>query len=268
MQPKTPKSTYSIILMRDDCNVSAFRLHSFWIKLFIAFIIALIGACAAGAYGTFYYKNRYELASAERRELQRALGENKIRLENLANEELVGRFTGTGAGASSLSSSVASSGNAAGGANVLSGSGASVATAPTPEDLARLLDQSAPVRAAGTGSSSEAESKMEQHPVKVSNLKTSFESEDRMRITYDLSNQQSGTTLIGRCSVALVTRDGTVVDITPSARGVLTFQIARFRKMDILVQIPPAIKRNDIIKIQISAKANDLAIYYKQFPLE
>lgn len=264
MQPKTPSPSYSIILMRDDCNVSAFRMHSFWAKLFIVFIIVLMAACAAGAYGTFYYKNRYQVTAAERRELQRILGENKIKLENLSNEELVGRFTGSGSGGAFSGNSVVlpSSGQGAPGAN---GEGGAM---PSTQDLAKLLDQIGPVRAAGTETPAEIEAQMEKHPIKISNVKLIYEGENRVRFTYDLSNQQPGVTLVGRCSVALITRDGAVIDITPSARGVLTFQIARFRKMDILAQIPPTLNRDDIVKVQISAKANDLPLYYKQFPAE
>lgn len=269
MQPKTPKPTYSIILMRDDCDVSAFRLHSFWVKLFLVTLIILISACIAGAYGTFYYKNRYEVTSADRRELQRTLGKNKIKLESLSNEELVGRFTGSGPGGVSSGNTVALPNNGPGAQAALGGGSGQNTTTPTPEDLARLLDQLGPVSIAGTdNSAAELEAQMEKHPVKVSNLKISFEGENRIRTTYDLSNQQPGLTLVGRCSIALVTRDGGVIDITPSARGVLSFQIARFRKMDILAQIPPALKQSDIIKVQISAQANDLPRYFKQFPVE
>lgn len=268
MQPKTPKPTYSIILMRDDCDVSAFRLHSFWVKLLIVFLIILIGACAAGVYGTFYYKNRYEVTSTERRELQRTLGENKIKLENFTNEELVGRFTGTGPISSAPGNTVVSPSSSGGHSQSSSASPGEGGAMPTPEDLAKLLNQVGPVRAAGTEGAADLDAQMEEHPVKVSNLKVAFEGEDRARFSYDLSNQRPGVTLVGRCSIALVTREGAVIDITPSTRGVLTFQIARFRKMDILAQIPPTIKRADIVRVQISAKANDFPLYYKQFPLE
>lgn len=268
MQPKTPKPTYSIILMRDDCNVSAFRLHSFWFRFFILFLIILMGLCAAGAYGAFYYKNLYVAAAAERRELQRSLGENRIKLENLVNEELVGRFTGTGPGAPSTGR--AQDGQAPSGGSIALSDGAQApgTATPTPEDLARLLDQTGPVRAAGSDSPEPAPPAMEDHPVKVSNLKVTFEGEDRIRFNYDLSNQRPGVTLVGRCSLALVTREGAIIDITPSARGVLSFQIARFRKMDIVAQIPPSLKRSDILRVQISAKANDFPVYSRQFPLE
>lgn len=271
---KSVKPTYSIILMRDDCDVSAFRLHSFWIKLFIFFLIILIAVCIAGAYGTFYYKNRYVVSSAERRDLQRSLGESTIKLENLVNEEWVGRLTGTPPSSSNtlaqnLNSVVmpAPSGVSAGGSASSAPTPYTVQTvaAPSQEDLSMLLSQLGPVRAAGLESDAEIEAKMEAHPVKVSNLKTSFEADDRIRTTYDLSNQQQGITLVGRCNIALVTRDGAVVDVTPSARGVLSFQISRFRKMDILAKIPPTIKKDDIVKVQISAQANEFPLYYKQF---
>lgn len=270
MQPKTPKPTYSIILMRDDCDVSAFRLHSFWVKLFIITLIILISACMAGAYGTFYYKNRFQVTSADRRELQRTLGENKIKLESLANEELVGRFTGTGPSNPNSGNSVVSPNNGSGGQTSMAGNrGNQSAPMPSQEDLAKLLGQLGPVSAAGTSdNSAEIEAQMEKHPVKVSNLKLAFEGENRLRATYDLSNQQPGLTLVGRCSIALITRDGAITDVTPSARGVLSFQIARFRKMDILTQIPPNIKQNNIVKVQISAQANDLPRYFKQFTVE
>lgn len=270
MQPKTPKPTYSIILMRDDCDVSAFRLHSFWVKLFIITLVILIGACIAGAYGTFYYKNRYQVTAADRRELQRTLGENKIKLESLSNEELVGRFTGTGPAGPNAGNSVVSPNNGSANPTTVAGNSGNQNTAmPSQEDLAKLLGQLGPDSAAGvSGSTAEADAQMEKHPVKVSNLKVAFEGENRIRTTYDLSNQQPGLTLVGRCSIALITRDGAIIDVTPSARGVLSFQIARFRKMDILAQIPPNVKQDDIVKVQISAQANDLPRYFKQFAVE
>lgn len=270
MQPKTPKPTYSIILMRDDCDVSAFRLHSFWVKLFVVTLVILMSVCVAGAYGTLYYKNRYQVTASDRRELQRTLGENKIKLESLTNEELVGRFTGTGPGKPNTGNSIVSSNNDTGGQTSVAGnSGNQDAAMPSQQDLARLLGQLGPASAAGTADvSAEIAAQMEKHPVKVSNLKVVFEGENRIRTTYDLSNQQPGLTLVGRCSIALITRDGAIIDVTPSARGVLSFQIARFRKMDILTQIPPNIKQGDIIKVQISAQANDLPRYFKQFAVQ
>ena len=254
MPHNSVKPTYSIILMRDDCGVSTYRLHSFWIKLFVFFLLLLLAAGAAGAYGTFYFKTRYEAAASERRDLQRALGENRIKLESLTNESLVGRFTGgdaqqraEGPGTSPYVSAPS--------------------VQPTQSDLALLLRQIGPVHTAGTENDTELDAQMENHPIRVSNLKVSFEGEDRLRVVYDLSNQQPGLTLTGRCSLALVTRDGGIIDLTPAARGVLTFQISRFRKMDILSRIPPNVKKESIAKIQISAQANDLPPYYKQFAI-
>lgn len=266
MQPKTPKPTYSIIFMRDDCNVSAFRLHSFWIKLFIALIIILIAACAAGIYGTIYYEDRYRVSTNERRELQRILGENKVRLEKLANEQLLGRFTGSTSspGRNPGSNSVSPTANPVPAAPATPGSTAS----PSPEDLAKLLDQISPAQSAGADIPTDIEKQMAEHPVQISNLKINFEDEKRIRLRYDLRNQKEGITLIGRCSIALITRNGDTLDITPSARGVLSFQIARFRKMDILAQIPASVKKEDLVKVQISAKANEFPLYYTQFPIE
>ncbi len=264
---KSVKPTYSIILMRDDCDVSAFRLHSFWIKLFILFLVILITACIVGAYGTFYYKNRYEVTYTERRDLQRSLGDIKIKMESLSNEELVGRFTGSGTASSYAVNSVVMPNGSLGGQSSSAPTPLSVpnTAAPTQEDLALLLSQLGPVRTAGIEQEVALAEQMEKHPVKISNLKTIFEADDRIRTTYDLSNQQQGLTLVGKCSIALVTREGAVIDITPSARGVLSFQISRFRKMDILSKIPPTINKDDIAKVQISAQANDLPLYYKQF---
>lgn len=261
------KPTYSIILMRDDCGVSAFRLHSVWIKLFIFFLAVLLAACAAGGYGTIYYKKRYEVSADERRALQRALGEIKIKLENLANEELVGRFTGAGPGLGGGQNTVNSVMATTSGDNAASYSALPGATLPTQADLALLLSQIGPMRSAGAELNADLEARMEKHPVRVSNLKLAFEGEDRLRATYDLSNQQPGLTLTGRCSIAIITREGAVLDITPSARGVLTFQISRYRKMDILARIPPAVERGDIYGVRISAQANELPLYHKQFPV-
>ncbi|MCL1915896.1 MAG: hypothetical protein FWG17_04230 [Desulfovibrionaceae bacterium] len=254
MQPPSVKPTYSIILMRDDLGVSAFRLHSFWIKLFIFLLVLLIAAGALGAYGTFYYKNRYEATASERRDLQRALGENKIKLESLINEGLVGRFTGGDPGPSRTQT-----------ANLSTPYISTPTIVPNQSDLAVLLRQIGPMRSAGTENDLEEDALMEQHPVRISNLKTAFEGDDRLRVTYDLHNQQPGLTLIGRCGLALITREGAVIDITAGARGVLTFQIARYRKMDILSRIPPNVKKENISKIQVSAQANDLPPYQKQF---
>jgi hypothetical protein len=263
MRKNSVKPTYSIILMRDDCDVSAFRLHSVWIKLFVLFLVILVAACALGAYGAFYYKGRYESAAAERRSLQRALGESKIKLESLSNEALVGRFSGSQAGGSgghAVNSVLMPQRDA-------SPSGTSSSAVPTQADLSLLLNQLGPIRAAGTEDNAALEELMEKHPIRISNLKTRFEGEDRIRVIYDLSNQQPGLTLTGGCTIALLTREGALVDITPSARGVLTFQIARFRKMDILARLPSNLKREEIVKIQVSAQANDLPLYYKSFPL-
>ncbi|MDR2503257.1 MAG: hypothetical protein LBD82_02565 [Deltaproteobacteria bacterium] len=260
------KPTYSIILMRDDCGVSTFRLHCFWIKLFVLFLIILAAAGVAGAYGTFYYKKRYEVSSAERRALQRSLGENKIKLESLTNEFQVGRFTGLGDVPAGHMPGLSSSQGSTPGASSPYVS-APITTLPTPRDLALLLRQNGPVRTAGTEDDPDLEELMEKHPIKISNLRSAFESEDRLRLSYDLNNQQNGLTLTGRCGIALITREGAVIDIAPSTRGVLTFQISRFRKIEILLRLPPNVKKEDIAKIQISAQANDLPPYYKNFTL-
>lgn len=79
------KSSYSILVMRDDCTVSTFRMRAFWLKVIIFAVIFLILSCAAAIYGTYYYHGRYQNAAEKRNALQAELTAAKVELQERRN---------------------------------------------------------------------------------------------------------------------------------------------------------------------------------------
>ena len=316
--------------MRDDSGVSAFRLHSLWLKLFVILLVALTLLCVFGVYGTFYYKHRHHAEKQERHDSQEELKETKIQLERLQNidelrlksielelselkQDLRGNETqlqrllnlekliqASGMEHGSSFSSVVQPSVPAVGTEHGEGS-LSAAAAPSPEYLKELLDQNAGGNASRTvsaptsaGSSASADasggtlpaagrqtppsgasstatrqtqtSETPAHPIKVSNLQSTFQGSDRIRISFDLSNQDSRLTLVGRCNLLVITAKGVVLPIQPTSRGIMTFQIARYRKMESVFTLPAGITVDDVVQIQVNAQANDLPPYQVHFP--
>ncbi|MDR2892576.1 MAG: hypothetical protein LBV80_05770 [Deltaproteobacteria bacterium] len=355
MNAKPIKPSYSILLMRDDCAVSTFRMRTFWFKLIVVLVLLLMAACALTVYGTMYYKERYQIAAQERRTLQAELSELRVQLQDSANLAILphgqadrhravlgGRSqpysvnsitttartqTGHGqtpaeeaaaassaaapqnlAGASSASGAAGQLGATTGqnqSAATAAGQNAGAATEPGPvatagqngqsataghngqstatagqngqadasaaltpsaEDMRNLLDASAPVTVAGVRPDLGEATESDDHPIKIANAAVFFEAGNKMRVSFDISNQPQKETLAGNCSVFVITRQGAEVKLTPLSSGSLTFRIERYKKMQSVLTLPDNISKNDVIRIKFVVTINDQPNYWRIFP--
>lgn len=253
---KKESNTYSLILMRDDYGVRTMRLHGVWFKIAVLFIIALIAVSAAGIYSTKYMLDIYQFYSEENAELKKTLHTQKMELERLQNIDNIPVPGGRSSTQAQAAASTAD-GTAPAGVTLTVG------------DLTALLGQ-APATAIGTNPATGTLDTPEaaKHPVRIANLKTVTESPSRMRISFDLNNQNSRLTLLGRCSVYAITRQRALVPLRPESRGVMSFQIARYRRMESTFILPDSITAQDVVKIQVTAQANDFPLYTRTFNIQ
>ncbi|CAK7002271.1 MAG: hypothetical protein DELT_00078 [Desulfovibrio sp.] len=105
------KSSFSILLLRDDSGVVRFRLKPFWLKFFICIFILFSGASGAAGYAAHYYWKKYNNLQQERSQLSAELKKSSRILDELNGIERVEAALPRSS-MSSVSVAVANGGNA------------------------------------------------------------------------------------------------------------------------------------------------------------
>lgn len=90
---KKSKSSFSILLLRDDSKVVSFRLTPFWIKFLLLFFAVFSGLSGAAGYTAHYYWKKYNNLQRERSEMAEILGENRRQLGRFAGIEKIKEST-------------------------------------------------------------------------------------------------------------------------------------------------------------------------------
>lgn len=257
--------SYSILLMRDDHAVSAFRLRAMWLKLFFLFIILLLLACLAGAYGSYYYSSRYSRASTESAFLRKELAAARVQLQEYANLSIIPEHGAQTAGSFGtmvvpVAPQVQEAEAASPGVSRMLIAG----TSPLPEELRALLGQGGPAEGAGI-SESFVMAGAGAHPIKIEKLQGRQEGQGGIRLTFDLHNREQSGSISGTCSVAAVTRSGAVVELPTTQKGALSFKIERYRKMQGSLVLPKGLAYQDIAAFKITASVKDHPDYWQIF---
>jgi hypothetical protein len=297
------KSSCSILIMRDDNTVSTFRLRTFWFKILAVLLLVILGTSGASIYGLLYFKEKYLLTAQNLEARQNELNETKVRLQdhnNLAvlpygdpspgniasspsyalNNVVQPFHSGSeqdSAGSAPASGRDATQPQLSGSAqnagqrdsperNAQRPSGGSGGT-PALEDVQALLGQSGPAASAGLNPDDAEPDGSATRPIQISNVSTSAEAGNRLRINFDITNVPQKTTLAGNCSVFATTRQGAEVELAPLIRGSLSFRISRFRSMHAVLSLPDRTPLSEFVKLRINVHINGLPPYWRLFPL-
>jgi hypothetical protein len=136
----------------------------------------------------------------------------------------------------------------------------------TLEDMQKLMGQNGPVTVAGINSIFKGHDNAEDYPLQISNVSTSIEAGNKLRLNFDITNLPQKATLAGNCSVFAITRQGAEIEIPPVIRGALSFRIGRFRKMQAVLSLPDSVSASDFTELRFNLIVAGLPAYWKSFP--
>ena len=283
MKPVIKKQhIYSILLMRDDSAVRRFRMRSLWLKFLLLFFVFLCLGTAAGAYGSYYYWKRFSVAQSELKDVELKLRAARPDLERLANIDAmasrnitsvnsVGTANAT-KGPSEVSPAKPATSESAGVSTALA------ATLPGTTVSASITTRNATAATSALGAESPAAGTptdvqpgaQEAHAAKIANMSLRASGTTRIRIAFDLTNQNQPQPLNGRVSLALIGKDGTITPVTPVAgveRDDSRFYINRYKRINTSVALPQDLQTAQVYGVRVTIEAEGQPPLVEEFPL-
>ncbi|MEF2143812.1 MAG: hypothetical protein V3573_00070 [Desulfovibrionaceae bacterium] len=222
-------SKYSILFMRDDKDVRAFRLNPFWLKALLVGLVLLVVTAVAGVYfgATSLLENlRFK---NENKELVSRLSEAELRLSSLANMEKI----------------------------LESYDSREVESMLTTEPA-----QPEPVKSEPTIDLNSIFSKVDTGAVRLEDLKLEIGPE-RVEVMFNLLNNLNNTQLAGAISLALVTNDGRTLDLEADDAD-LSFQIQRRKPVRAQVALPEGVAKENVFGLRLTVKRADGKVVYSE----
>ena len=92
----------------------------------------------------------------------------------------------------------------------------------------------------------------------------------RIRIAFDLTNQNQPQPLNGRVSLALIGKDGTITPVTPVAgveRDDSRFYINRYKRINTSVALPQDLQTAQVYGVRVTIEAEGQPPLVEEFPL-
>ncbi|WP_285906222.1 hypothetical protein [Pseudodesulfovibrio pelocollis] len=226
-------SKYSVLFMRDDRDVTRYRVSPFWLKMFI-FVQVFLLLCAAGGIfmGVRGVKRNVDLRT-ENKSLEQRLVDAEVRLERLGNMEKILQSYDPAELQSLLAAATSElerekEGNAV--------------------DLNRIF------------------TRVDTQLVSVENLQARVSSR-KMTVSFDLNNLQSARAAAGQATIALVKKDGGTQMAKTNASD-LAFQIQRFKRMQTTFSLPDGVEQKDVFGLRLEIKGSDGEVVFAEtYPL-
>ncbi len=225
-------SKYSVLFMRDDRDVTRYRVSPFWLKMFICTQVFLF-LCAAG--GIYMGVRGFKINSGlhvENKGLEQRLVDAEVRLERLGNMEKILQSYDPAELQSLLSSAT---------------------TAVEQQVEQEKVDLNKVFVRANTGQ------------VGVENLSVKLDKR-KISVSFELNNLRASTAVVGQAYLSFVTKDG-----SPQAakykKGDLSFQIQRFKRIQTSFLLPDGVEEKDLfgLRLEIKGKGGDV-IYAETYP--
>lgn len=225
-------SKYSVLFMRDDRDVTRYRVSPFWLKMFICTQVFLF-LCAAG--GIYMGVRGFRINSnlhAENKGLEQRLVDAEVRLERLSNMEKILQSYDPAELQSLLSS----------------------ATSEVEEQAEKpAVDLNKVFVRVDLGQVG-----VENLGIKIDNRKVD--------VSFELNNLRASTAVVGQAYLSFVKKDG-----SPQAlkykKDDLSFQIQRFKRIQTSFLLPDGTSRKDFfgLRLEIKGKGGDV-IYAETYP--
>lgn len=226
-------SKYSVLFMRDDRDVTRYRISPFWLKIFVFTQIFLFLCAAGGIYmGVRGFKINANL-QGENKGLEQRLVDAEVRLERLGNMEKILQSYDPAELQSLLSSATNE-----------------VEQEQEPEDAVDL--NAIFVR-------------VDTRQVGVENLQAKIAGR-KVSISFELNNLQASKSVNGQSDLAFVTKDGNRLEVKVK-KSDLAFQIQRFKRIQTTLLMPEGMERKDLfgLRLEIKGKGGDV-IFAETYP--
>ncbi|MEF2229387.1 MAG: hypothetical protein V3571_00505 [Pseudodesulfovibrio sp.] len=226
-------SKYSVLFMRDDRDVTRYRVSPFWLKMFIFAQVFLLLCAAGGIYmGVRGLKINVNLREANK-DLEQRLVDAEVRLERLSNMEKILQSYDPAELQSLLSAATT--------------------------EVERKVEQA-------EVDLNQVFTRVDRQEVSVENLQAELEGQ-KLSVTFELNNLQATKAVVGQADFSFVTKAGRTVDAKTNKRD-LSFQIQRFKRIQTAFLLPDGMERKDLFGLRLVIKGSDgKVIFSETFPL-
>lgn len=227
-------SKYSVLFMRDDRDVTRYRVSPFWLRMFLFSQVFLL-LCAVG--GIYMGVRGFRVNSAlhsENRDLEQRLVDAEVRLERLGNMEKILESYDPAELQSLLSAAT---------------SEVEEHKDVRPEvDLNRIFVRT------------------DTRQVGVENMQAKLAG-NKLDVTFELNNLLASTAMAGQADFIFLTKDGTAL-AAKTNKSDLSFQIQRFKRMETSIPLPDGRDKKDLFALRLVIKGKDGdVIFAETYPL-
>ncbi|QGY38891.1 hypothetical protein GM415_01635 [Pseudodesulfovibrio cashew] len=226
-------SKYSVLFMRDDRDVTRYRVSPFWLKMFVFMQVFLFLCAAGGIYmGVRGFKVNNDLRG-ENKQLEQRLVGAEVRLERLGNMEKILQSYDP----AELQSLLAAATNEA------------ENEPEAPEvDLNKVF------------------TRVDTQQVGVENIQAKIAGQ-KISVSFELNNLQTSTSVVGQGDIALVKKDGSTQDANVK-KSDLSFQIQRFKRIQTVFVLPDGVDRKELFGLRLEIKGKDGGVIFAEtYPL-
>ncbi|BCS88412.1 hypothetical protein [Pseudodesulfovibrio sediminis] len=215
-------SKYSVLFMRDDRDVTRYRVSPFWLRVFVFTQVFLFLCAAGGIYMGVRGFNVNTTLQTENKDLEQRLVDAEVRLERLGNmEKILESYDPT-----ELQS-------------LLSAASTEVEQQDVPVeiDLNKVF-----VR-------------VDTRQVGVENLQAKLVNR-KFTLSFELNNLQATKPMGGQADLSFVTKEGKAMEISADKND-LSFQIQRFKRIQTSFLLPDGMGKKDFFGLRLEIKGKD-----------
>ncbi|MEZ7197664.1 hypothetical protein [Pseudodesulfovibrio karagichevae] len=216
-------SKYSVLFMRDDRDVTRYRLSPFWLKMFVFSQVFLL-LCAAG--GIYMGVRGFRINAAlhnQKKDLEQRLVDAEVRLERLGNME-----------------KILESYDPAELQSLLSAATTEAEQQPEPREDINL---------------NKIFTRTDTRQVGVENMQAKLTGR-KLTVTFELNNLQASKSMAGQADFIYLTKGGRSEDAETN-KDDLSFQIQRFKRIRTTFLLPEGMDRKDLFGLRLEIKGKD-----------
>ncbi|WP_338669560.1 hypothetical protein [Pseudodesulfovibrio methanolicus] len=216
-------SKYSVLFMRDDRDVTRYRLSPFWLKMFVFSQVFLLLCAVGGIYmGVRGFRVNAALQS-QKKDLEQRLVDAEVRLERLGNME-----------------KILESYDPAELQSLLSAATTEAEQQPEPREEINL---------------NKIFTRTDTRQVGVENMQAKLAGR-KLTVSFELNNLQASKSMAGQADFIYLTKSGQTEDAQTN-KDDLSFQIQRFKRIRTTFLLPEGMERKDLFGLRLEIKGKD-----------
>jgi len=215
-------SKYSVLFMRDDRDVTRYRVSPFWLRMFVFSQVFLFLCAAGGIYMGVRGFNVNSTLQSENKDLEQRLVDAEVRLERLGNmEKILESYDPT-----ELQSLLSAA-----------------STEVEEQEVVEEVDLN------------EIFVRVDTRQVGVENLQAKL-TKRKFSISFELNNLQASKPMGGQADLSFVTKEGKAVEAKVNKND-LSFQIQRFKRIATAFLLPDGMEKKDLFGLRLEIKGKD-----------